>query len=400
MKLDYATIDVDNHYYETIDSCTRYLPREFKERGVRFVDKPESKHGGKMCIIGGRVSWFTPNPTFNPIGKPGCILDFFNGQAPSGTEIKDILEIETLRKEYQDRDARLTLMDKQGLQAVVLFPTFACGVEEALSHDVEAVQATMEAFNLWMEDDWGYDYQERIFAAPVLSLAMIGRAEKELDRVLAKGARVVSIRPGPALSENGGSRRPIGGKEFDGIWARLSEANVPVGFHLSDSGYQRYAADWGDAPNFESFLGEKNNFGLISLKDRPIGDTISSLVFHGALERHPGLKVMSVENGADEWLPLTIKKMKKQYHQWGTKRFKKDVMDIFRSQVYVSPYPEDDIKEIVELIGEDQVLFGSDFPHPESTPVPNDFVNLLDGLEAPTVRKIMRDNAAGLLKLS
>ena len=37
MTLDYKAIDVDNHYYESLDSCTRHLPKEFKRRGVQMV---------------------------------------------------------------------------------------------------------------------------------------------------------------------------------------------------------------------------------------------------------------------------------------------------------------------------------------------------------------------------
>ena len=74
--------------------------------------------------------------------------------------------------------------------------------------------------------------------------------------------------------------------------------------------------------------------------------------------------------------------------------------DVFRHHVYVAPYHEDPIGPLVEALGEDRVLFGSDYPHPEGVAEPIDFAAGLVGLTEGTVRKIMRSNAATLLGLA
>src|SRR5262249_35407886 len=73
--------------------------------------------------------------------------------------------------------------------------------------------------------------------------------------------------------------------------------------------------------------------------------------------------------------------------------------DYFRNHVSIVPYPEDDIAGLVDILGIDRVLFGSDYPHPEGFSWPLDFAKELKGLTPEQIRKIMHDNAATRLGL-
>ena len=155
MTLDYMAIDVDNHYYETIDSCTRHLPKEFKRRGVQMVADGKRT----LAVMGEKVNHFIPNPTFDPIIEPGCLDLLFRGEIPEGVDPASLMKVDRMANhpEYQNRDARVKVLDKQNLETVFMLPTFACGVEEALKHDIDATMATVHAFNLWLDEDWGFD---------------------------------------------------------------------------------------------------------------------------------------------------------------------------------------------------------------------------------------------------
>ena len=128
--MDYKAIDVDNHYYEPIDSFTRHLPKEFKRRGVQMVSDGKRT----LAVMGERVNHFIPNPTFDPIIVPGCLDLLFRGEIPEGVDPASLMKVERLadHPEYQNRDARVKVMDTQNLETVFMLPTFACGVEEAL----------------------------------------------------------------------------------------------------------------------------------------------------------------------------------------------------------------------------------------------------------------------------
>src|SRR6201992_3726146 len=252
-NLGYKAIDVDNHYYEPLDAFTRHLDKKFRRRGVQMFS--DGRH--TQAVIGDRVNRFIPYPTFDPIIVPGCLDLLFRGEIPDGVDPASLMKVERLEQhpEYQNRDARITGVDTQGFETVFMLPTFACGVEEALKHDVEATMASVHAFNLWLDEDWGFDRTAPgISAAPIMSLADPAKALEEVEFVLARGAKLILVRPAPVPGVV--KPRSLGDPVHDPVWAALAEAGVPVGFHLSDSGYLQIAGMWGGRSTFEGFGGE------------------------------------------------------------------------------------------------------------------------------------------------
>jgi predicted TIM-barrel fold metal-dependent hydrolase len=385
-------IDADNHYYEALDAFTRHLPKEFKRRGVRPVQS------GKRVelLIADRVNRFIPNPTFDPIIVPGCLDLFFRGQMPEGADRSKLMQVEPLRREYRDRDARVAVAEEQGLDAVLLFPTLGCGVEEGLRGDVPATMASLSAFNRWLEEDWGFDYRGRLIGVPMLSLADPVAAVAEVDSLLSRGARIVHVRPAP-VPTGSGRGRSLGDRLHDPVWARLAEAGVPVAFHLGDSGYNAFAGAWGSAEVFEAFSAVDVLSRLV-VSDRPIHDTVGSLVVHGVFHRHPKLRVASIENGSD-WLHLLAKRLRKLANQTPS-AFREDPLDTLRRHVWVTPYLEDDLRALADLIGVERILFGSDWPHGEGVAQPLDFAKELSMFGEPDVRRILRENCLELLGTS
>jgi predicted TIM-barrel fold metal-dependent hydrolase len=391
MTLDYKAIDADNHYYEPIDALTRHLDKKFKRRGVQMVADGKRT----LAVIGDRVNHFIPNPTFDPIIVPGCLDLLFRGEVPEGVDPASLMKVERLAEhpEYQNRDARITVMDAQGIETVFMLPTFACGVEEALKHDIEATMASVHAFNLWLDEDWGFDRPDhRIIAAPIVSLADPARAVEEVDFVLARGAKLVLVRPAPVPGVV--KPRSLGDPVHDPVWARLAEAGVPVGFHLSDSGYLGIAAMWGGKSTFEGF-GAKDPLDQVLLDDRAIHDTMASMMVHGVFTRHPKLRAASIENGS-YFVHRLIKRLKKAANNQ-PKYFPEDPVEQLRNNVWIAPYYEDDLPLLAEVIGVDKIMFGSDWPHGEGLESPVSFTEELTAFNAADIRKIMRDNALDLL---
>ena len=392
MELDFEAIDADNHYYESLDAFTRHLDPKFAQRGVQVVTQGRRTY----LLMGGKLNRFIPNPTFDPIIVPGCLDVMFRGQVPEGVDPRKLMAVEPLdgHPEYQSSAAREAIAERQHLAAVMLFPTLGCGVEEGLKNDIPATMASLSAFNRWLEEDWGF-HRGRMIAAPMLSLSDPDAALAEVESLIERGVRIVHVRPAPVPAEHGTSRS-LGDKLHDPVWARLAEAGVPVAFHLGDSGYEgRFASAWGALDTFG--FGMSDPLGRVIVADRAIHDTIASLIVHGVFDRHPKLRVASIENGSD-WMHLLAKRLKKQANQtpWV---FERDPVQTLREHVWVTPYYEEDLRELAELIGVERILFGSDWPHGEGLAEPTDFVKELDGFDAGDVRKIMRDNALDLLAL-
>ena len=204
--------DFDNHYYEAEDAFTRHQDPGLRTRGVRWAEVD----GRRRLLVGGTVNSYIANPTFDPVAQPGALYDWYRGN-PQRQQIREAFgELEPIRPEYRDRDARLAVMDDQGLAATLLFPTLGVGIEDALKHDPDACLKVFEAFNRWVEDDWGYRYQDRLFAVPYISLLDPAAAAAELARVIEAGAVAVNVRSAP-VPVPGGHRSPFD-PAYDGVW--------------------------------------------------------------------------------------------------------------------------------------------------------------------------------------
>ena len=391
MAKEMRPIDADNHYYEPRDFCTRHIEPRFREQAVR-VDEDD------RVWVGDRLFTFLANWSFDRVARPGALRELLRASRYEKYDDEERSHEEEVRPAYRDRDARIALMDEQGLDAALLFPTVGVCLEHFMKDRPDQLYANLSSFNRWLDEDWGYAHRERIYAAPMLSLVDLDRAVAELDRVLARGARIVSLRPGPAAG------RSPGDPYFDPFWARLDEARVPVAFHIGESGYNELVGiHWGQEANPSSHRQSAFQWTCM-YGDRPIMDTIASLIFDNLFGRFENLNVLSVENGS-LFVPYLMKVMDKmggmgRNGPWPGGRIQEKPSAIFRRHVFVSPYHEEDVVALARDIGASQVLYGSDYPHPEGMADPVQFEETIAALPAEQRQLVMRENASRLLRRS
>ncbi|HXY44107.1 MAG TPA: amidohydrolase family protein [Acidimicrobiales bacterium] len=388
--VDSPVFDADNHYYEALDAFTRHLDPALGPRVLEWAEIG----GRRYHVLGGRVSRAVSNPTFDPIAPAGTLVDYFRGN-PQGRPMHELMGTpEPIRPEYRDREARLAVMDAQGLERVWLFPTLGMLYEEALKRDPGAVVLLFRAFNRWLAEDWGMAYRDRIFAAPYITLADLGEALRELEWALDQGARAVVMRAAAPTTANG----PLSPAAdlFDPFWARVNEAGITVVVHAGDAGLSSngYAPEGFAA----SFRGGPVRLSIkLFAIERAAHDFLATLVLERLFERFPNLRVASVENGSDFLAPL-FKKLHTTARRMPS-YFGEDPVHTFRRHVWINPFWEDDVDEIVGLMGDDRVIFGSDWPHVEGLPEPTDWVTELQKLPDESVAKIMGGNVSELNEL-
>jgi predicted TIM-barrel fold metal-dependent hydrolase len=378
--------DADNHYYEAHDAFTRHVPKAMQPRCVQWVTMED---GRRYHAIAGRVDRFT-NPTFNPISKPGVLRELFRGN-PNATTSAELVRssLEPMPPEYMDRDARIERMNEQGLQAAWLFPTLAILYEELLKKDVAAVCTMYEAFNLWLDEDWGFNYRNRLFAAPYISLADVDHACSELEKALKKDARVLVMRPSAVYTRNG-PRNP-GAKDFDAFWSRVNEAGITVVAHI---GQTRHDSNGYDLKNQDTLsMGTRPSVTNFQ-RPRNIMDFLASLVFDKLFERFPNVRIASVENGS-EFLHDALRAFAHSRERTPT-YYNEDPVESFKQHVWINPFWEDDIREVIDYMGADRVIVGSDWPHMEGLEHPRDILAEVEDIPLPVQEKILHDNAAAL----
>src|SRR5215510_10901490 len=197
--LDIPVFDADNHFYETKEALTKFLPDRYKS-AIDYVDV----RGRTKIVVRGKISEYIPNPTFDVVARPGAQEEYFRVGNPEGKSYREILG-EPMRAipAFREPAARLELMDEQGVDKALMFPTLASLVEERLRDDPELIHAVIHALNEWILDDWSFDYEGRIFTTPVITLPIVERAIEELEWVVERGAKVILIRPAPVPSRRG-----------------------------------------------------------------------------------------------------------------------------------------------------------------------------------------------------
>jgi len=372
-KLDYLVFDADNHMYEATDAFTKYLPPEYSGL-IKYVEV----NGRTKIAIKNKISDYIPNPTFNKVAPPGAQeLEFKLKNPDSMTAADKELQLAPPPRYIEAPDAffepeaRVMMMDDQGIDRAMMWPTLASLLEERLTDDPVATHVVVHALNQSIE---------------------------ELEWVVERGAKAILIRPAPVPDFNG-RRRSFALPEFDRFWERVVEADVVVGMHASDSGFQRYVNEWeGHDGEFLPFNTKLSGFyHLLHADNRMISDVVTSIIGHGLATRFPDLRIMPVENGS-AWVRPLVDKFQKVYSRV-PKAFDEDPMEAFKRCIYVHPFHEEDPIGLVKLIGADNVLFGSDFPHPEGMYDPIGFVDQLEGMSEDDKAKVMGGNLNRIMKV-
>ena len=385
--LPYPLFDADNHLYEPQEAMTRYLPKEYRN-AIQYVQV----RGRTKIAIRGQISEYIPNPTFEVVARPGAMEEYFKVGNPDGKSRREIFG-EPMRAvpAFREPAPRLALMDELGIGRTLMFPTLASLIEERMRDDPDLIHAVVHALNQWLDEVWSFNYADRIFTTPVISLPIVDKAIEELNWAVERGARVILVRPAPVPGFRG--PRSFALPEFDPFWKRVTQTGVLVAMHSSDSGYARYAQEW-EGSSTEMLPFAPDAFRMMS-EWRPVTDAVASWVCHGALFRFPELKVSVIENGSSWLLPL-LDQLGSTYKKQ-PRGFLGDPVEEVRKRIHISPFWEEDMAALSEVVGVERVLFGSDYPHPEGLADPVSYIDALQGMKEADQAKIMGGNLARLI---
>lgn len=392
-ELPYKLVDFDQHSYESDDCFTRFMPKDKTDTAIQLV---ATASGKKLLLANNQVINAMEAENLDHAYVPGSLVEML--KARSSGEATDAERFyEPIQIEYRDHAARIKQLDEQQIEHSIMYPGGWALMAEAYLHNqgLDPLYDNIESFNRWIDEDWGFNYQNRIFAPAMLSLKDLDRAVAELDRVLAAGAKFIMLSPGPAYG------RSPGDPYFDPFWSRVNEAGATIAYHISEFHYQSEVAShwgWGLVPPFQFSAWQwQNTYG-----ERPITDTLSALIFDNLFGRFPNINVLVSEFGA-EWIPHFIKHMDKsrgmaRNGRWLGGQLSERPSQIFRNHIKVVPYPEDDTVELAEKLGGvDCLVMGSDWPHAEGLREPADFYAKVEGLGEENRRLFLRDNGKRLL---
>ena len=384
----HGLFDLDNHFYETEDAWTRYLAPEYRALLGQF-HLTGGGGGGRDQRPAGQENW---------VVKPGSLKELLRRMKSDVPD--DYYPLMPPLAAFSNREERIKLMDEQGIEACLMFSSaVSTEILYFKDKDPRALHAHFHALNRWIEDEWGYAYQNRVFCPAMITLRDLDLAVAELERVIDAGARVVNLRPGHAYG------RSPGDPYFDPFWARVNEAGLSVAFHQGESGWNAaVAGDWGYDPNPTRVLEMSAWQWFNSYGNTSIMGVLSALLYDNLFARFPNIKVASIENGAG-WLPYFMAHIDKMRGMgrngpWDGGQLKERPTAIARRHILIAPYPEDDVEKIVEEVGHEMIGMGSDYPHAEGMAAPREFGRLVQHLPEDQQRWILHDNGVRMVGLT
>ena len=176
-------------------------------------------------------------------------------------------------------------------------------------------------------------------------------------------------RPDPARRRSPASTAPrsFALPEFDPFWERVQEADVVVGMHASDSGYQRYINEWegvrdGRCLPFDGRSGLRRH--RRHQQPRPSTTPMASVIGHGLLTRFPTLRDRSRSRTAATGCARSLEHFEPGLRARSPQLFDEHPVDVFKRNIWVHPFHEDDPMGLIDLVGADHVLLRFRLPAP------------------------------------
>jgi predicted TIM-barrel fold metal-dependent hydrolase len=350
-------VSVDDHILEPRDLWVRELPPSLRERGPHVV-----RERARLDFRGGRLILDRDVPDgqwcdlwcFDDLVMPTGLL-----HAPVGRPPEEQANVPAVYEDFRpgayDQVARLADMDINHVEASIgypnTFPRFAGqGFAERADHDLGL--AALQVYNDWMIDEWcGGAGRGRLIPLTLVPLWDPSLAAAEVRRCAAKGSFAIAFTENPAKL---GFPSLHSGK-WDPLWDACGETDTVVSMHIGSSSSMPTTSD--DAPLAVS----------MSLNAQNAQGSLCDWVFSGTLERFPQIRLAYAESQAG-WMPFLLERMDAVWREdVGGVELAHAPSSYIPGRVYGCIFDDAHALRSREVIGLEQLLFESDYPHANGT---------------------------------
>jgi predicted TIM-barrel fold metal-dependent hydrolase len=323
----------DSHFLEPDDLWHQILPAPEADRMPRTERVGDDE---EVVHVDGK-SFRRPLPKiFTRKGADGLTIAEASHRPPGARDVR----------------ARLRDLDDEGIWGEVIYSSI--GLWSSLIEDPRLIREAARAENEWLVSEIQGVAPDRLVCAALMPMLDASDAVAELQHAADIGLKIVSLPTG----------HPPGARDWnhdswEPLWAAAEEAGIVIGFHIGTDGADQAAVFGGPGGAVLNYVGTCYGGQHVAMK----------LVASGALDRHPGLRILISEGGAS-WVPFLGDRMNEGYRQHGA--FVKPTLsmlpkEILYRQVYASFQHDESAPAAMWAMGYRNVLWGSDYPHLEGT---------------------------------
>jgi predicted TIM-barrel fold metal-dependent hydrolase len=388
-------ISVDDHVIEPGHVWQRWMPEKFKDAAPKVVHDDDGfakweYDGKRTAMTGVGAVAGTPREVWDP--------------SPMDIENPSFLA-------YSDPEARLAVMNEDGVLASLIFPMFPrfCGQIFLEASDKDVALAGVQAYNDWMIDEWCATAPDRFIPLAIVPMWDPELAAAETRRVGKKGARSIAFSENP--TKLGLPSIHDSNRHWDPLFEACSETGLVMSIHVGSSSQIKGVSP--DAPLVSTIT-------FLALTAQ---DTMIDWIWSGNLLRFPDLKLCLSESGIS-WVPSVLERIRRDVdrQQWARSAKSSfegnlltgdmkpvgdrtvfgdipqafDPLEVFHRSIFTCCIADDFGWDTLDYLGYDNVMIETDYPHsdasyPHSAKLANEQLRHL----TPEQRgKILRDNAS------
>ena len=332
----YRVISADDHVIEPPELWTSRVEPRFKDRAPSIV---RDENGDWWVCDGQRVSSIG--------GGAQTGLRFEQPEKLTRTD-----KFERIRLGGYIPDERIKDMDADGVEVSIVYPTVGCMLYSV--QDTALLTGLFRAYNGWIAE-FCAAFPDRLKGIAMVNVDDVGEGVRELTACAKLGFAGAMITVYPP--EGKAYHLP----EYESFWAAAQDLSMPLSLH---------AATNRPSPSQLSSLTVRPS--QQANVDYWVRVSLGDIILSGVFERYPDLRVGAVEHELS-WVPHFLDRLDYQYTQRAPReldyRFKEDALpsDYFHRNVSVG-FQEDALGiTLRNIIGVDNLLWGSDYPHQEST---------------------------------
>ena len=363
----FKVLDSDMHCMEPADLWERYIDPAYKPFAPRGL---QEYIADLRIVIDGKT--MPRHSSLRPRLRPGEEDPFAKRRE----------RFKAAAERGWDGIAQLEAMDTEGIDVAVVYPSRGLFAQALDDLDPAFAAAIARAYNNWLHEYCRPD-PTRLLGAGMISPYDVRDAVEEARRAVEElGLRAIFVRPNPVQGRNW--HDPY----FEPLWDVLERLNVPLGFH---EGFGPYLPQVGDR------FGADLQMVHTACHPMEMMLAVISMIGGGVLERHPNLRVAFLE-GNCSWVPFLLWRLDEHYEvtfQRPDSQLTMKPSAYFKRQCFVSVEADEDfVKQVIDYMGDDTIVFSTDWPHGDSK-YPHAVASFMRlPISDASKRKILWDNCA------